>query len=107
MKRFLITYRIKDGMEDERERDIRTFITAVDADPGLRGKLSYLCLKRRGGSEYYHLAVAADDATVQTLQSREFFTKYTAQTEAAADGEVEVSPLEVIAETSSPVTTAP
>jgi hypothetical protein len=49
-----------------------------------------------------HLVAAADDA-VPTLQSREFFSRYTAETDAAADGEVEVLPLEIVAETAAPV----
>jgi len=106
VKHFMITYRLKDGMEDVRHRDITAFIAAIDADPALRGKLSYQCMKRSGGSEYYHLATAADPATVQALQSREFFSRYTDQTEVAAEGEVEVTPMEMIAETAVAVTSA-
>ena len=99
MKHFLITYRLKDGMEDQRHRDIGTFIGALDADPDLLGKVSYLTMRRGGGREYLHVAAAA----VKLLGSREFFVRYTAQTEETAEGEVEVTPLEIIAETSSPV----
>ncbi len=100
MKHFLITYRLKDGMEDQRHQEIGAFIAALDADPALRGKITYRCLKRAGGPEYYHLAAAADEAAIQALQSREFFSRYTAQTERSAEGEVDVTPLEMIAETS-------
>jgi hypothetical protein len=41
------------------------------------------------------------------LQSRPFFTHYTEATELAADGEVEVSPLEVIAQTSAAAPVVP
>ncbi len=106
MKHFLITYRLADGMEDRRHRDIEAFIAALDADPDLRGKVSYLTMKRAGTRDYLHVAAASDEAAVKLLGSREFFSRYTGQTEATADGEVEVTPLEIIAETSSPVSFA-
>lgn len=102
MKQFLISYRLKDGMEERRREEIGAFIAALDADPELRGRLAYRCMKlggETGGARYLHVATAADENAVRTLQSREFFARYTAQTEACADGEVDVSPLELIAET--------
>jgi hypothetical protein len=99
MKQFLIKYRFKDGSEEEWHRDIGRFIAALDNDPDLRGKISYRCMKARGGSDYYHLAEVSDDAAVKALQSREFFSRYTAQTKRAGGGEVEVLPLEILAET--------
>ncbi|HEY0614766.1 MAG TPA: hypothetical protein VGC96_09005 [Candidatus Elarobacter sp.] len=101
MKQFLITYRVKDGMEEQRRDEIAAFIAAIDADPSLRGKLSYRCMKAGGQPEYYHIATAADEAAVKDLQSRDFFSRYTEQTERCADGEVDVSPLELIAETAA------
>jgi hypothetical protein len=56
-------------------------------------------MRVRGEPDYYHLAEAADDDAVKALQSREFFSRYTDQTDVAAGGKVEVLPLEVIAET--------
>jgi len=103
MKQFLITYRLKDGMEARRRAEIDAFVAAIDDDPALRGKLAYRCMKLAGEPRYYHVATAADDAAVATLQSRDFFTRYTAQTEACADGDVDVSPLELIAETAAGV----
>jgi hypothetical protein len=99
MKQFLISYRLKDGMEERRREEIGAFIAALDADPELRGRLAYRCMKLAGGTQYLHVATAADESAVRALQSREFFARYTAQTEACADGEVDVSPLELIAET--------
>lgn len=99
MKHFLITYRVKSGLEDQRQQEIRTFIAALEADPDLRGKITYQTMKARASSDYYHLATAADDEAVKALQSRDFFTHYTEQTDRAADGEVTVTPLEVVAET--------
>jgi hypothetical protein len=100
MKHFLIKYRVKDGLEERRRGEILRFIAALDGDPALRGKISYRCMKVRESSDYYHLVAAADDA-VPILQSREFFSRYTAETDAAADGEVEVLPLEIVAETAA------
>jgi len=99
MKYFLIRYRLKDGLDEQRRREMLSFISALNDEPALSGRISYRCMKTREGPDYYHLAAAADDQTVQDLQSREFFTRYTEQTDLAADGEVEVLPLEIIAET--------
>lgn len=99
MKHSLIKYRLKNGSEEQWHQHIAGFISALDNDPDLRGKISYRCMKRRGGSDYYHLAAAADDDTVKTLQSREFFKLYAEQTKLAGGGEVEVLPLEIVGET--------
>ena len=99
MKHFLIKYRLKNGSEEQWHQDIVRFISALEDDPALRGKISYRCMKRRGGSDYYHLAAAAHDHAIQALQSREFFSRYTEQTKLAAGGEVEVLPLDIVAET--------
>ena len=99
MKYFLIKYRFTSGSEEQWHRDIAAFIAALDGDPDLRGRITYRCMRAREGSDYYHLATAADDDAVKTLQSRDFFSRYTDKTELAAGGEVEVVPLEVIAET--------
>jgi hypothetical protein len=99
VKHFLIKYRLKNGSPETWHQDIVRFITALDGDPALRGKISYRCMKGRDGSDYYHLAAAADEQAIKALQSREFFSRYTEQTKLAAGGEVEVLPLEIIAET--------
>jgi hypothetical protein len=99
MKYFLIKYRFKNGSEDEWHQNIARFIAALDADPALSGRVSYRCMKAREGSDYYHVAAAADEDAVKMLQSREFFSRYTGQTDLAAGGEVDVVPLEVIAQT--------
>jgi hypothetical protein len=102
MKYFLIKYTFKSGSEEQWHRDIAAFVAAIDGDPALRGKLTYRCMRARGGADYYHLATAADDETVQTLQSRDFFSRYTGQTELAAGGDVDVVLLEIVAETAPP-----
>jgi len=100
VKYFLIKYQFKSGGSEEQwHRDIAAFIAALDGDPALTGRITYRCMRAREGSDYYHLATAADDDAVKTLQSRDFFSRYTGQTEVAAGGEVDVIPLEVIAET--------
>ena len=99
MKHFLIKYRLKDVPEEQWQQDIVRFIAALDGDPDLSGKISYCCMKGRGGSDYYHLAAAADEEAIKALQSREFFSRYTERTKLAAGGEVEVLPLEIVAQT--------
>ncbi len=103
MKQFLITYRVRPGLEEQRQQEIDAFIAALDADPGVRGRVTYRCMKGRETRDYYHLATAAGDDAVKALQSSDYFTRYTDQTERAAEGEVIVTPLELIAETTAAV----
>src|ERR1051325_2994577 len=98
MKHFIITYRFHDGAQEDWHQHIAAFIAALDGDPVLKDRISYRCMKRKDSSEYYHVASAADDEAIRTLQSREFFQRYTAQTKLVAGGAVEVSPLEIISE---------
>ena len=99
MKYFMIKYQRRNGSESEWHRSIAQFIAALDSDADLKGKISYRCMKRRGSTDYFHLAAAADDEAVKALQSRDFFTRYTEQTKLAGGGDVEVLPLEIVAET--------
>jgi hypothetical protein len=99
MKHFLIKYQFKNGTKEEWHREIKQFISALNNDPKLNGKISYRCMKSREGSDYYHLAGATDDHAIKTLQQRDFFSHYTKMTKSVAGGEVEVLPLEIIAET--------
>ena len=95
----MIKYQRRNGSESEWHRSIAQFIAALDSDADLKGKISYRCMKRRGSTDYFHLAAAADDEAVKALQSRDFFTRYTEQTKLAGGGDVEVLPLEIVAET--------
>ena len=99
MKHFLIKYRLVNGAKEQWHQDIAAFISALQADPALRGKISYRCMKRREGDDYYHLASAADDQAIKALQERDFFKRYTERTKQVAGGEVEVLPLDIVAET--------
>ena len=56
-------------------------------------------MKNRDDSSYCHLASAANDQAVKTLQQRDFFKHYTEKTRQVAGGEVVVTPMELIAET--------
>jgi hypothetical protein len=56
-------------------------------------------MKNRDDSSYYHLAAAADEQAIKTLQARDFFKHYTEKTRQVAGGEVAVTPIELIAET--------
>ena len=99
MKYFMIKYRRTSGNEADWHQDIANFIAALNSDPAVKGKISYRCLKRKDGTDYFHIAGAADDQAVKALQSRDFFKHYTEKTRAISGGTVEVVPLEMIAET--------
>jgi quinol monooxygenase YgiN len=103
MKRFLITYtyRPETGSAEAWHRSVAEFISAIENDPGLKGRITYRCMKARDGLAYYHLAEAADDEAIKALQQREYFKRYTEETKRVAGGVVEVLPLETIAETKS------
>ena len=99
MKRFLIKYRFSAGTREDWHAEIARFIAALDSDPGLKGRISYRCLRARDGDDYYHLATTADDTAAKELGQRDFFKHYTEATKRASGGTVEVVPLDVIAET--------
>jgi hypothetical protein len=99
MKKFLIRYRLTNGTPDSWHREIAKFISALDNDPDLKGRIAYRVMKTRDGSDYYHIASPADDEAVKTLQGRDFFKSYNEKTRAVAGGDIVVSPLEIVAET--------
>jgi hypothetical protein len=99
MKQFLIRYKLTNGTPDSWHQDIGKFISDLNNDPELKGRIGYRVMKNRDGSDYYHIASPADDDAVKTLQGRDFFKSYNEKTRAVAGGEVVVSPLELIAET--------
>jgi len=99
MKHFLIKYRFKEGSPEEWRERIAAFISHLDTDPDLKGKISYRCMKERDGADYYHLASTPDDAAAAALQSKEFFKFYSAETRRVAGGEVSVVPMEILGET--------
>jgi hypothetical protein len=99
MKFNLIRYRFKAGTREEWHKDIERFVAALDADPGLRDKISYRAMKAKDGDEYFHLAVAADQQAVKDLGGRDYFNRYTQKTDFVSGDGVEVLPLEIIAET--------
>ena len=78
MKYSIIKYQFADGTADDWHREVAGFIAALDSDPELKGRISYRCMKNRGDNGYFHLAGAADDLAIKTLQSREFFKAYQA-----------------------------
>jgi hypothetical protein len=98
MKHFLIRYTFTDGTPAAWHAEIARFIAALEADPELRDKIAYRAMRLGDGPEYAHLATAEDGAA-QILGSREFFERYTAETERVGRGNVEVIPLEIVAET--------
>ena len=102
MKHFMIKYQFANGTTEEWHREIDRFISALNGDPELKGKISYRCMKNRDDSSYTHLAAAVDEQAIKTLQAREFFKHYTEKTRQVAGGEVVVTAMELIAETALP-----
>jgi hypothetical protein len=99
MKFSLIKYRLQNASPEAWHKDVAEFIAALDTDPTLVGKISYRCMKSRDGSDYYHLAAAADDQAIKALQASPVFKNYTEKTRKAAGGSVDVLPLDIVAET--------
>jgi hypothetical protein len=99
MKHFMIKYQFAHGTPEAWHAEVARFISALDNDPDLKGKIAYRVMKNRDDSSYFHLAAAADEQAVKTLQSRDFFKHYTEKTRQVAGGEVVVTPIELIAET--------
>jgi hypothetical protein len=98
MKQFLIKYQLKVGTEAQRRDEMVAFIAAMNGDPAVKGRISYRCMKVPGKPDYWHIVTAEDDA-VKALQGREYFKRYTELTKHGAGGEVEVIPLELVADT--------
>jgi hypothetical protein len=99
MKHFMIKYQFANGTPEQWHGEVEKFISALDSDPDLKGKIRYRVMKNRDDASYFHLAAAADEQAVKTLQSRDFFKHYTEKTRQVAGGEVTVTPMELIAET--------
>ncbi len=98
MKHFMIRY-TRNGAEADWHRDIAGFIAALDGDPDLKGGIGYRCMKLQGTPDYIHLAAAADEDAVKTLQGKEFFKRYTEKTREVSGASVTVTPIEIVAET--------
>jgi len=102
MKYFMIKYEFKNSTAADWQREIATFIAALNGDEELKGRISYRVMKNRDDSTYFHLAAATDDQAVKTLQSRDFFEHYTEQTRRVADGgKVTVTAIELIGQTAA------
>jgi hypothetical protein len=101
MKHFMIKYQFVNGSREEWHREVAHFISAINHDAELRGKIIYRCMKNRDDANYFHLASAVDDAAIKALQQRDFFKSYTETTRQVAGGDVVVTPIELIAETGS------
>jgi quinol monooxygenase YgiN len=99
MKYFLIKYRLQNVAPEAWHKEVAEFIAALDGDPALKGKISYRCMKSRAGADYYHLAAAVDEQAVKALQSSPSFSRYTEKIKELAGGQVEVLPLDIVAET--------
>ena len=98
MKHTLIRYHLTHGSPDEWDAAVKAFVSAIEADPVLRGKISYRAMKTAEG-DYFHHASVADEHALAALQNSSFFKAYTQKVEHAGGGDVEVGPVEILAET--------
>lgn len=98
MKHVLIRYHFTQGSPQEWHKEVARFIAAIESDPQLNGKLSYRAMKTADG-DYVHLASVVDGSTADTLNGRDFFDRYAQKTNEAGGGRVDVTPVEIIAET--------
>ena len=101
MKHFMIKYQFANGTTEAWHAEIARFISAIDNDPELKGRIRYRVMKNRDDASYTHLAAAADEQATKTLRGRDFFKHYTEKTRRVAGGEVTVTPIELIAETAA------
>ena len=99
MKYFMIRYRFQNGTREQWHGEMARFIAALQAEPSLKDRISYRCMKAKQGDDYFHLAVTADDGAANDLQGHAWFKHYSEQTKQISGGTVEVVPLEVVAET--------
>ncbi|HVG50212.1 MAG TPA: hypothetical protein VM867_01110 [Xanthobacteraceae bacterium] len=102
MKHFLIRYQRRNATPEVWHKDIAEFVTALDADAELSGKISYRSMKT-GDDQYLHVATVRDDDAQKILQQRDFFKRFAELTRRAGGGEVDVSPIEIVGETKRPV----
>lgn len=101
MNRFLIKYTRQPGTGSvlDWHRHIEEFISGLESDPDLKGRIRYTCMKAAGSDDYYHLAEPLDETVGDELQKKDFFKPYTQETNRVAGGKAEVMRLETIAET--------
>ena len=98
MKSFLIRYRFKDGSEADWQKEIAAFIAALDTDPAVKGRIAYRVMKSQKSADYFHLATPLDEQAAAVLGQQDFFKRYTERNRLVSGGEVEVTPLELVAE---------
>ena len=100
MKHSMIRYEFANGSEAEWHAEIARFIAELDHDPIIAGRIAYRVTRVRNGTAYTHLTAATDDDAVKALQGSAFFKRYQEATRRVAkDGKVDVTGIEVIAET--------
>jgi hypothetical protein len=100
MKHSIIRYEFANGSEAEWRAEIARFIAELDNDPIIAGRIAYRVTKAGNGPAYTHLTAATDDDAVKALQASAFFKHYQeAIRRVARDGKVDVTGIEVLAET--------
>lgn len=90
-----------DGDEQAWEAAIGEFIASIDADRDVAGKFQYRVSKAKEGNRRIHWGWWNDPATVQTLQSRDYFRVFSQQVKTFAGDSLVAMPLTGHATTAS------
>ena len=78
---------------------IDTFVDAVDADPDIGGKFSYAVSVAGDGVTRAHVGRWDSDATLKTLQSRDYFKSFSKAIQEFAGGSLDAKQVTLYRET--------
>lgn len=90
-----------DGDEKAWEQAVAEFIAAVDADREVAGKFGYRVSKARQGGQRIHWGWWDEPATVETLQSRDYFRTFSQRVKRFAGDSLQTLPMTGHAATST------
>ena len=86
MRGITVTYEY-DGPEESWAEAIKTFISAIDANPEVAGKFTYQMSVADDGKTRVHWGRWDSQETLQKLQSRDYFGAFAAKVREFADGQ--------------------
>lgn len=88
-----------DGDETAWQRAVDAFIEAIDADPDVAGKFSYAVSVGKDGVTRSHVGRWDSDATLKTLQSRDYFKTFAEILQGFAGDTLDPKPVTLYRET--------
>ncbi len=83
------------GEEADWRQLIDTFVSAIEADGDLAGKFHYLVSVGKDGVSRTHVGQWDEQATVETLQSRDFFKTFAGALKEMAGDTLQTAPMTV------------